>query len=51
LIFVKKKDGIILPSKAELYISPICFEEFYDQRVSFWNEIKKLYDVDMSIVV
>ncbi|KAM8823265.1 protein arginine N-methyltransferase 6 [Spinachia spinachia] len=39
--------GIILPSKAELYIAPIC-DPVVEERLSFWYTVKDQYGVDMS---
>lgn len=42
-----KPDGLILPSKAELYISPIC-DPVVEDRLNFWYTVKDQYGVDMS---
>ncbi|CDQ84939.1 protein arginine N-methyltransferase 6 [Oncorhynchus mykiss] len=42
-----KAGGLILPSKAELYIAPIN-DFVVEDRLSFWSTVKDQYDVDMS---
>ncbi|XP_041825033.1 protein arginine N-methyltransferase 6 [Melanotaenia boesemani] len=42
-----KPGGIILPSKAELYIAPIC-DPVAEDRLHFWYTVKDQYGVDMS---
>ncbi|KAM6977250.1 protein arginine N-methyltransferase 6 [Aplochiton taeniatus] len=42
-----KPGGLILPSKAELYISPIN-DLVVEDRLSFWSTVKGQYGVDMS---
>uniref|UniRef100_A0A3P9K884 Protein arginine N-methyltransferase 6 n=1 Tax=Oryzias latipes TaxID=8090 RepID=A0A3P9K884_ORYLA len=39
--------GIILPSRAELYIAPIC-DPVVEDRLHFWYTVKEQYGVDMS---
>ncbi|XP_072181599.1 protein arginine N-methyltransferase 6-like [Diadema setosum] len=45
-----KKDGIILPSKASLYLSPFMNESIYEERVEFWRSVKESIGVDMSCI-
>ncbi|XP_061569123.1 protein arginine N-methyltransferase 6 [Cololabis saira] len=40
-------DGLILPSRAELYITPVC-EPLAEDRLFFWYTVKEKYGVDMS---
>ncbi|XP_028290421.1 protein arginine N-methyltransferase 6 [Gouania willdenowi] len=42
-----KPGGVILPSRAELYISPIC-DPLVEDRLHFWYSVKDQYGVDMS---
>ncbi|KAK3609082.1 hypothetical protein CHS0354_011842 [Potamilus streckersoni] len=42
-----KKDGLMLPSIANLYLAPFCDED-YDNRLDFWTEIKSVYKVSME---
>ncbi|KAM6970880.1 protein arginine N-methyltransferase 6 [Tautogolabrus adspersus] len=42
-----KPGGLILPNKAELYISPIS-DPVVEDRLNFWYTVKDRYDVDMS---
>ncbi|KAJ8010462.1 hypothetical protein DPEC_G00075340 [Dallia pectoralis] len=42
-----KPGGLILPSKAELYIAPIN-DLVAEDRLSFWDTVKGQYGVDMS---
>lgn len=42
-----KPGGLILPSKAELYIAPIC-DPVVEDRLYFWYTVKDQYGVDMS---
>ncbi|XP_041669520.1 protein arginine N-methyltransferase 6 [Cheilinus undulatus] len=42
-----KPGGLILPNKAELYISPIS-DPVLEDRLSFWFTVKDRYGVDMS---
>lgn len=39
--------GLILPSRAELYIAPIC-DPVLEDRLHFWHTVKEQYGVDMS---
>ncbi|XP_077592133.1 protein arginine N-methyltransferase 6 [Stigmatopora nigra] len=45
--WLKKTGGIILPSKAELFITPIC-EPVVEDRLHFWHNVKDEYGIDMS---
>ncbi|XP_077480966.1 protein arginine N-methyltransferase 6 [Stigmatopora argus] len=45
--WLKKTGGIILPSKAELFITPIC-EPLVEDRLHFWHNVKDEYGIDMS---
>lgn len=42
-----KPGGLILPSKAELYIAPIN-DLVVEDRLNFWHTVKEHYGVDMS---
>ncbi|AWP20886.1 putative protein arginine N-methyltransferase 6 [Scophthalmus maximus] len=42
-----KPGGLILPSKAELYIAPVC-DPVVEDRLHFWYTVKEQYGVDMS---
>ncbi|KAM9712215.1 protein arginine N-methyltransferase 6 [Menidia menidia] len=42
-----KPGGVILPSKAELYIAPIC-DPVAEDRLHFWYTVKDKYGIDMS---
>ncbi|MBN3323739.1 ANM6 methyltransferase, partial [Atractosteus spatula] len=42
-----KPGGLILPSKAELYVAPIN-DLVVEDRLSFWSTVKDQYGVDMS---
>ncbi|XP_058480109.1 protein arginine N-methyltransferase 6 [Solea solea] len=42
-----KPGGLILPSKAELYIAPVC-DPVVEDRLHFWYTVKDQYGVDMS---
>lgn len=41
----RKKDGILYPSKANMYLVPIQIEALYYQKVGFWNNV---YGINMS---
>ncbi|XP_077410596.1 protein arginine N-methyltransferase 6 [Vanacampus margaritifer] len=45
--WLKKPGGVILPNKAELFITPIC-EPVVENRLDFWYTLKDKYGVDMS---
>ncbi|XP_071385768.1 protein arginine N-methyltransferase 6 [Centroberyx affinis] len=45
--WLKKPGGLILPSKAELYISPVS-DPVVEDRLNFWCTVKDQYGVDMS---
>lgn len=45
--WLKNPGGLILPSKAELYIAPVC-EPQAEDRLNFWYTVKDQYAVDMS---
>ncbi|KAM6900162.1 protein arginine N-methyltransferase 6 [Xenentodon cancila] len=42
-----KPGGVILPSRAELYIAPVC-DPAVEERVYFWYTVKEKYGVDMA---
>uniref|UniRef100_A0AAY4DA37 Protein arginine N-methyltransferase 6 n=1 Tax=Denticeps clupeoides TaxID=299321 RepID=A0AAY4DA37_9TELE len=42
-----KPGGLILPSRAELYVAPIS-DLVVEDRLSFWSTVKSQYGVDMS---
>ncbi|XP_037612673.1 protein arginine N-methyltransferase 6 [Sebastes umbrosus] len=42
-----KPGGVILPSKAELYVAPIS-DPVVEDRLNFWYTVKDQYGVDMS---
>ncbi|XP_038054564.1 protein arginine N-methyltransferase 6-like isoform X2 [Patiria miniata] len=46
-----KKGGIILPSKASLYLAPITNEEIYKERIDFWSEVKSKYRLNMDCMI
>ncbi|XP_030828908.1 protein arginine N-methyltransferase 6 [Strongylocentrotus purpuratus] len=43
-----KKDGLILPNKANLYLAPFTNVSFYCERIGFWSTVKERFGVDMS---
>ncbi|KAN0038713.1 hypothetical protein ACTA71_000899 [Dictyostelium dimigraforme] len=43
-----KAGGIILPSKASIYLSPINVESFYDQYINQWSNV---FNLDMSPLI
>ncbi|XP_071960883.1 protein arginine N-methyltransferase 6-like isoform X2 [Antedon mediterranea] len=43
-----KKNGLILPSIASIYMAPITDAERLDEVTSLWKTMQKLYGVDMS---
>ncbi|KAN0024197.1 hypothetical protein ACTFIV_008597 [Dictyostelium citrinum] len=43
-----KPGGIILPSKASIYLSPINVESFYDQYINQWSNV---FNLDMSPLI
>jgi len=43
-----KPDGMMLPSHANIYLSPVTMDEFYKEKVEFWNTV---HGVDMSVVI
>nr|XP_057916834.1 protein arginine N-methyltransferase 6 [Doryrhamphus excisus] len=45
--WLKKPGGVILPNKADLYITPIS-EPMVEDRLYFWYTLKDKYGVDMS---
>ncbi|XP_060577099.1 protein arginine N-methyltransferase 6-like [Ruditapes philippinarum] len=42
-----KKDGVMLPSLASLYIAPFTDTD-YDNRLDFWSEIRSVYKLSME---
>lgn len=45
--WLRKPGGLILPSKAELYIAPMS-DPVVEDRLHFWYSVKDQYGVDMS---
>ncbi|XP_041458039.1 protein arginine N-methyltransferase 6-like [Lytechinus variegatus] len=45
-----KKDGLILPNKANLYLAPFTNDLFYSERIEFWSTVKEKFGVDMSCI-
>ncbi|XP_072306653.1 protein arginine N-methyltransferase 6 [Eucyclogobius newberryi] len=45
--WLRRPGGLILPSKAELYIAPMS-DPVVEDRLSFWFTVKDQYGVDMS---
>jgi hypothetical protein len=39
------QDGILFPTRTNLYLAPIIFEEYYSSRTNFFNNV---YGIDMS---
>ena len=37
-----------MPSEASVFVAPIMDEEIIHEKINFWNDMKSLYDVDMS---
>ena len=35
----------MLPETSDIFLAPICIEEYYNDRVSFWDDV---YGVKMS---
>lgn len=46
-----KPGGLILPSLATLYLTPVCDDEIVVEKVNFWNDMKEVYGVDMSAML
>lgn len=46
-----KPGGLILPSLATLYLTPVCDDEIVVEKVNFWNDMKDVYGVDMSAML
>jgi len=42
-----KPDGLMFPSNASIYLCPVTMDEFFKEKVEFWNNV---YGIDMSIV-
>ncbi|KYQ92907.1 putative protein arginine methyltransferase [Tieghemostelium lacteum] len=42
-----KPNGIMFPSRAELYLQPVNMEPLYQSKVNFWNDV---YGFDFSIL-
>lgn len=43
-----KKDGLIFPCEANMYLSPIVFDNWYEERISVFN---KVCDIDLSSLI
>lgn len=35
----------MLPSSSDIFLSPICIDEYYNKRINFWDNV---YDVKMT---
>ncbi|XP_064472930.1 protein arginine N-methyltransferase 6-like isoform X2 [Ornithodoros turicata] len=46
-----KKDGVLLPEKARMFIAPLTDPDEGLERVEFWKMVKDNFHVDMSCVV
>eukprot|EP01118_Nematostelium_gracile_P010543 TRINITY_DN3648_c0_g1_i1.p1 TRINITY_DN3648_c0_g1~~TRINITY_DN3648_c0_g1_i1.p1 ORF type:complete len:509 (-),score=155.67 TRINITY_DN3648_c0_g1_i1:14-1540(-) len=42
-----KPEGLMYPSHANIFMSPVSMDDFYKEKVEFWNDV---WGVDMSIV-
>eukprot|EP01114_Cavostelium_apophysatum_P012270 TRINITY_DN2723_c0_g1_i2.p1 TRINITY_DN2723_c0_g1~~TRINITY_DN2723_c0_g1_i2.p1 ORF type:complete len:505 (-),score=105.55 TRINITY_DN2723_c0_g1_i2:734-2248(-) len=43
-----KENGILFPGLANIYLSPVCMDDFFAEKVTFWNNV---YDIDMSVLI
>ena len=43
-----KEDGLMFPSNGSIYLAPLTMEQFYKEKIAFWNNV---YDLDMSVLV
>jgi len=43
-----KKNGLMVPSNANVYLVPVSMNDYYSKKVDFW---KKQYDVDFSVLI
>lgn len=42
-----KKDGLLFPDRAVIFLATIEDEEYFDGKVNFWDDV---YGVDMSCI-
>lgn len=46
-----KPNGHMFPSHGNLYLAPVCIDEYYADKVTFWGDKDKMWGLDMSILL